>query len=258
MIQKHLSFETRYLVREYYKKAKKRLLLLDYDGTLVNIARTPEEAVPGARVIQLLDSLADDENNIVVLLSGRDKNTLEKWFRNEKIIYAAEHGALLKLAMEKEWHPIGEFDVNWKPEMKKALEIFSVLHQGSFVEEKEYSLVWHYRLCDLKNESKELAAVYNSLEKLDSSSMVKIKQGKKIIDITCPSANKGVATDLLLHIFRPGFVLAIGDDTTDEDMFSSLQQMNHYTVKVGLEDTKAKFCVINPGLAFSFLEFLSG
>lgn len=257
MVQKYLSFENRYYIRERYKIARKRLLLLDYDGTLVNIAKVPSEAVPDTRIRELLNLLADDGNNIVVLLSGRDRNTLDNWFNNEKIIYGAEHGALLKLAYESEWRAIGEFDVSWKPEVKRTLDTFADLYAGSFVEEKEYSLVWHYRLTEIKNESKELATMCQTLQKLDSANYINIKQGKKILEVSCPSVNKGVATNALLRIYDPAFVLAIGDDTTDEDMFSALQADNYFTIKVGFENTRAKFCVINPGLVLSFLEFLA-
>lgn len=258
MIQKFLSYESRYQIRGDYQKARKRLLLLDYDGTLVNIAKTPEAAAPGSRVHDLLNSLTRDENNIVVLLSGRDRKTLEKWFRNDKLIYGAEHGAILKLAGEKEWGYLGKFNTSWKPEIKKVLDGFARLYEGSFVEEKEYSLVWHYRLCELKNESKELAAICWELERLDSTRLTNVKQGKKILEVSCPAANKGAATCALLEIYRPGFVLAIGDDSTDEDMFSALPEEQYHTIKVGFENTKAKFCVINPGLVLSFLEFLAG
>jgi trehalose 6-phosphate synthase/phosphatase len=257
-MQKFLLYENRCVIREHYRKAKKRLLLLDYDGTLVNIARMPAEAKPTAQVYDALNRLAADENNKVALLSGRDSHTLGKWFNIKEITYGAEHGALLKAAGENDWHPVTEFDTSWKTDIQKALSSFVELYPGSFVEEKEYSLVWHYRLSYMENELKEITELCKVLQLLPAAALVYIRQGKKILEIGCQGANKGIAAKMLLSHHNPDFVLAIGDDKTDEDMFSVLRQDKQYTIKVGIEDTRARFCVINPGLVLSLLEFLTG
>jgi trehalose 6-phosphate synthase/phosphatase len=257
MIQKFLSFEIRNQIREKYKKSGKRLLLLDYDGTLVNIVSHPDQAVPDSRVVELLNNLTADEKNIVVLISGRDRNTIDKWFHNSQILYVAEHGALIKFVGHNTWVSFEEIKSDWKPDIKKILEVLVGLYSGSFIEEKEYSLVWHYRMTQIRNESKEIADACQSILEFDSSNCIKLKRGKKILEVSYATVNKGDAATKFIHVFRPDFTLAIGDDATDEDMFGVLRTENEISIKVGTENTKAKYCVVNPGLVLSFLEFLT-
>lgn len=244
-------------IKHQFKKSKKRLLLFDYDGTLVRITHPPDRAKPGDRVRELLERLSADERNIVVLISGRDKDTIEKWFGCRKVLYVAEHGALFKLPESNKWLPISELNTSWKPEMKRILEKFTNLYEGSFVEEKEYSLVWHYRKTTFRNESKELAEMSRKLQALDSSSGFKVSHGKKILELVCMTVNKGVIASKFLNTYRPDFVLALGDDTTDEDMFWALEASEYYTIKVGVEETRAKYKILNAGLVLSFLELLA-
>ena len=78
-----------------YRESKQRLILLDYDGTLVPFFKRPEDANPGEEILKLLETLATDPKNEVVLTSGRDRDTMEKWFGGG-IDYIAEHGAFIK------------------------------------------------------------------------------------------------------------------------------------------------------------------
>jgi len=79
-----------------FNKARRRLILLDYDGTLVPFTPSPEMAVPNQDTLNILMSYLKDMRNEIVLLSGRDKDTLERWFELPNINIVAEHGILIK------------------------------------------------------------------------------------------------------------------------------------------------------------------
>ena len=132
------------LLREY-DKAERRLFLLDYDGTLVPFFGKPEEARPGDDLFQLLKLLVVDAKNEVVILSGRDKDTLDQWFQHLGLGLVAEHGVWLK---ERQWEMIEPLTNEWKRVIRPILEAYMEQTPGSFIEEKEFSLVWHYRRTD--------------------------------------------------------------------------------------------------------------
>lgn len=82
--------------RTVYAKALHRLIMLDYDGTLVGFAEEPQEALPHTEVYEVLEALVGDSRNKVVICSGRDLDTLERWFGHLSLEIAAEHGAFYK------------------------------------------------------------------------------------------------------------------------------------------------------------------
>lgn len=93
---KRLSAATIASLKLRYDQAAHRLVLLDYDGTLAAFKSKPEDAKPTPELIALLQRLADDPANHVVINSGRDHYTLEKWLGNLSVSFAAEHGAFYK------------------------------------------------------------------------------------------------------------------------------------------------------------------
>src|SRR5262249_11312306 len=81
-------------IREAYLRASRRLLILDYDGTLVPFADLPHQAAPPAAVLKVLASLAADSSNCVALSSGRRTRDMDQWFGMIQGLWLiAEHGA---------------------------------------------------------------------------------------------------------------------------------------------------------------------
>jgi trehalose 6-phosphate synthase/phosphatase len=124
-----------------------------------------------------------------------------------------------------------------KTEWKKVYPIigsFNTLSPNSFIEEKPYSLAWHYRNVEpqrRKANSRELIRVLN---RFTLGYDLKILDGNKVIEIISKNINKGAATRYLLNKKSYDFILSIGDDITDEDMFGVLLDNNKaYTVKIG-------------------------
>ena len=226
---------------ERYLSAGKRLFLLDYDGTLVPFASRPEEAVPDERVIELLSRLASTEGNEVVIVSGRDKNTLDEWFGNLPVGLVAEHGALVK-RKEGDWEVTVPQDLSWKDAVRQVLEYYVDRTPGSFIEEKEFSIVWHYRNVDPELAELRANELKDTLSGIIQGSKLAVLQGSKVIEVRHADVNKGVAVRRWLGEGGWDFILAAGDDWTDEDMFKVLPS-NAYSIKVGIEATEARFNV---------------
>jgi len=226
---------------ERYSSAGKRLFLLDYDGTLVPFASRPEEAVPDEEIIELLSRLASVEGNEVVIVSGRDKNTLEEWFGNLPVGLVAEHGALVK-RRGGDWEVTVPQDLSWKDAVRQVLEYYVDRTPGSFIEEKEFSIVWHYRNVDPELAELRANELKDTLSGIIQGSKLAVLQGSKVIEVRHADVNKGVAVRRWLDEGGWDFILAAGDDWTDEDMFKVLPDYA-YSIKVGIEATEARFNV---------------
>lgn len=226
-------------IMEDYHSAQNRLIFLDYDGTLVNFSDNPQKVAPDPKLLKLLKSLAS--SNTVVIVSGRDKNTLASWLNKiSNLNLIAEHGAWYK-ASKNDWQLVEPMSHEWKKEVRPILDSYVNRTPGSFVEEKDFSLVWHYRksVADLgKIRGRELDRV---LRNLAANLKLQVLEGNKIIEIKNYGINKGRAVAVWVERINPDFILAIGDDKTDEDIFRVLP--NNYTIKVGVGLTAANFRV---------------
>lgn len=242
-------------LREKLNASHNRLLLIDYDGTLVPFARHPAEATPGATVLNLLEKLSTDTRNQVTIISGRDRTILTKWFGHLAINLVAEHGAAIRLR-GRDWIVEKHLDQNWKTNIRPTLEIFERRSPGSFIEEKNHTLAWHYR-----NTGKDLGFI-RSRELLDSlvhlvrGSELQVIDGNKVIEVRIAGVDKGNAAKKLIEQTIPDFVLAIGDDKTDEDMFQALHE-HDYTIRVGQGITAAHYTLPAQANVISLFEFIT-
>jgi len=226
-------------IREAYGKATKRCILLDYDGTLAPYAKLPSMAVPGKDVLQLLKELGNDAGTEVVVISGRDPETLEQWLEGLPLGLVAEHGAFIRYRNEN-WQPQVTVAPEWKDEIRPMMELFVTRCVGSFVEEKNNTLAWHYRNThpDLGfTRSRELR---NSLLQLTANTPLQVIDGNKVLEVRLVGIDKGTAAQKVLDRLSPEFMLCIGDDTTDEDMFRVLRD-KAVTVRVGRSKTAARY-----------------
>lgn len=236
---KTLSALERQALAGAYHKAKKRLLLFDYDGVLAPLVDEPEAAVPSKEVLALLKRLSRNKANELVIISGRSKDDLGKWFGELPIALAAEHGALFRRRGGKNWHKTSDSGLVWKRQVRDLFEYYTSLTPGSFVEHKEWSVVWHYRTASTFFANKHLVAIRRLLKPLLRQYNLTLKEGHKVAEVHPADINKGrIAQEWLIH--DHDFVLAIGDDTTDEDMFAVLPP-SAYSIKVGRGQTAARF-----------------
>ena len=222
-----------------YLKSESRLIFLDYDGTLVPFASTPETAKPDLKLQNLLISLAEDAKNQVVIISGRNKESLEEFFVDIDIGLVAEHGAWIRDSRGK-WMTTGNYNTDWKRTIRPILERFKRRTPGALVEEKDFSLVWHYRRADPELSSVRVAELKETLYFLTSNLELDVAEGNKIVEVKNAGINKGSAAMKWMSKKNWDFMLAVGDDVTDEDLFSVLPEFA-YSIKVGLAPSKAKF-----------------
>jgi trehalose 6-phosphate synthase/phosphatase len=252
-----MNFEDKVQIIESYQRSTKRLLLLDYDGTLVRFYDKPQDAVPDNRVKELLASFAENPFNKVVIVSGRDATTLDKWLGHLNINIAAEHGLKYKEAGNKNWVNLSNKELVWKDKVRELAKRYSEEVVGSFVEEKEHTIAWHYRTAEDKNIEEHKTQLSKELIWLNKENEFDILLGNKVLEVKSNHQNKGTFTQNILAKNHFDFVLSIGDDLTDEDMFAVLQEKHHFTIKVGLVPTCAKFNLLNINVVLSFLEQLS-
>ena len=235
------------------KRAGENLFFLDYDGTLIPHFNSPSEAQPNELIFNLLKTLSDKKNCRVVLMSGRDKTTLEKWFGHLPIEFAAEHGLFLK-ERNKNWRMIKPVRRNWKKKIIPILQEFSEKLPRSFVEEKEFSVVFHYRRANPEFSSLRVKELINHLEDFTSNMDVVIHKGSKIVEVRNAGIDKGIAAMNWLSKtnHRSRFILAMGNDKTDEELFRVMPK-NAYSIKVGNSPSYAKFHINNPKEAIELL-----
>jgi trehalose 6-phosphate synthase/phosphatase len=233
---------------EQFGKARSRLILLDYDGTLAPYAPLPQEAVPTPALINLLQRFGQDERSVTAIVSGRAKIDLERWFGGIANIWlAAEHGAVLRSPVTHNWEePAPGTSGVWKQRVYPILEHFVDRTPGSFIEEKEFSLVWHYRMADPEFGDWLANDLIANLEHMLADSPVKPVKGQRTVEVKLVWANKRqVCSRFLMGNARFDFILAAGDDATDEDMFAQLPS-RAWTIHVGRNRSRAKYFVVGP------------
>ncbi len=238
--------------------ARRLHLLLDYDGTLVPFAARPELAEPDPALLDLLRALASHPRLSVHIISGRPRTVLDGWFGSLPLGLHAEHGFWSRFAGGK-WHANAVVNQSWKERIRAVMEDFAACTPGAFVEEKEAALCWHYRLADPelgRNQSRELALHLTSFL---ANLPVEVLRGHRIVEVRQQGANKGIILPSILTgiIASPEeFVMAFGDDRTDEDLFAALPE-HCMAIKVGDGPTHATRRLRNPEAVRKFLRDLA-
>lgn len=237
-----------------WRGADRRLLLTDYDGTLSGFHAMPELARPTDEVRTLLRRLSGIAE--VVVISGRDRSTLQNWLGDIPLSLIAEHGAATR-PTGAEWQETSALRTDWKESVRALMEGAVDRTPGSFIEEKEYSLVWHFRSADLERARSQEKELLDTLTAMTANLEVQIMRGNRILEARVPGVNKGAAALRCLAAGRYDFVLAIGDDFTDEDMFAALPA-ECWTIRVGLQATRARFNLNDQPQVLHLLERLAG
>jgi trehalose 6-phosphate synthase/phosphatase len=241
---------------------KRVLFFCDLDGTLAPISQFPKDVRLQARTVELLQLISNREDCEFVIVSGRDKEFLEEQFIDNDIEFplAACHGAYSYSPAEHRWkNLIPDDSTRWKEKVLEILNLYALRTPGSFIEDKGHAITWHYR-----NSPKEFAEflaakLFFELEETLANQPVQVNRGKKVIEVKSMHANKGyfVQNWLQGRETRPDVVVAIGDDTTDEDMFATLQARRDvvpYCIKVGEEKSHAPFFIKDQASVNLFLE----
>jgi trehalose 6-phosphate synthase/phosphatase len=241
-----------------YTQAARRVLLLDYDGTLTPLVAWRERAVPSPHLLVTLQALQRDSRNLVAVLSGRDRLTLERWLGACGCWLVAEHGAWVReppTGLWRQTHP--DLTDAWKATVRPLLEQVVARTPGSSLEEKDYALVWHYRMADPDFGLWQAHELFSQLQGLLAGSGLRVQQGHKVVEVLWAELQKGTITAQLLAQAAPAeWIMAMGDDRTDEDMFAAVPS-EQWTVKVGPEASVARFSLPTPGEVLTLLQDLA-
>jgi trehalose 6-phosphate synthase/phosphatase len=243
MLARRMSPDMQLQVQRQYRTAAKRAIFLDYDGTLVGFNVNIDLASPDQELYQLLRSLTADPANEVVMISGRKHETLSEWLGHLKLDLIAEHGAWQKKQGAK-WRKLPGLTDQWKQEIYPMLDTYTDRTPGSFIEEKSYSLVWHYRKVEAGLGELRANELMNTLRYYTNDKGLQVLPGDKVIEVKNVEINKGRAAITWLQDRHFDFVMAIGDDHTDEDIFKALAE-DTISIKVGSQVSAARYYLRN-------------
>ncbi|KAL2502365.1 hypothetical protein Fot_36213 [Forsythia ovata] len=253
-----------------YNITNSRLILLDYDGTMMpqdKVDKTPKD-----EVLSVLNSLCNDPKNLVFIVSGRGKDSLGKWFSPcERLGLSAEHGYFTRWTKSSDWESCGltmEFD--WRKIALPVMEHYTEATDGSWIEQKESALVWHHQDAGHDFGSWQAKELLDHLESVLANDPVVVKRGQHIVEVNPQGVSKGGVVENLMETMRsagkpPDFVLCIGDDRSDEDMFDCIASSvaNHsllntaevFACTVGQKPSMAKYYLND---TFEVIKMLKG
>lgn len=235
-LERHIS-----LLEDDYRAASKRILFLDYDGTLVGFKPIPEQAYPDIELLNDLETLTRDPKNTVVITSGRDRRLLEEWLGHIPNLHiVASHGLWHREPEDESWKKVTVVSNKWKKSIVPVLHLYTDHMPGAFVEEKEYSLVLHYRQCDPDMVNMKISELRETLQGMINTSNLELQEGNKVLEVKDNKVNKGQTAATLLSEGIYDFIFGAGDDTTDESLFAVLPK-DAYSVKIGLNKTGANY-----------------
>ncbi|GFZ06718.1 trehalose phosphatase/synthase 11 [Actinidia rufa] len=210
-----------------YNKTNSRLILLDYDGTMM--PKGSVDKSPSDEVIKVLNGLCNDPKNVVFIVSGRGKESLSKWFSPcEKLGLSAEHGYFTRWIKDSPWEScLLATDFDWMKIALPVMEHYMEATDGSFIEQKESALVWHHQEADPDFGTWQAKELLDHLESVLANEPVVVKRGQHIVEVKPQGVSKGVVVESLIATMRmrgkaPDFVLCVGDDRSDEDMFETI------------------------------------
>jgi trehalose 6-phosphate synthase/phosphatase len=224
---------------QQFLAANSRALLLDYDGTLLPFVDDPAAACPDPDLLDLLTGICSDLRNHLAIVSGRCRQELEEWFGRLPLTLIAEHGIWLRPQSE-DWRSLKKLEAGWKDRVRPILQLYVDRVPGALLEEKEFSLAWHYRRADPELAFVRSNELLDDLADYTRNVELQVLEGSMVIEVRNSGINKGTAALEWLECRAPDFILAAGDDRTDEDLFRALPS-TAFSVRVGLSSTAARF-----------------
>jgi trehalose 6-phosphate synthase/phosphatase len=243
-------------IAEKFRNANSRLVLLDYDGTLVNHTSVPDVTRLSEHLFDILIKIVGTPHTELIIITGRSHKDIDKILDHLPIDIIAEHGAMIK--ENGIWKNKINDNCSWKDTIIPILEKITTACPKSFIERKSYSLAWHYRNVESQSGFDHSRELIKILEGKIHSLDLKILDGNKVVEIMSKEVGKGKAVKKLFEQNNYDFTLSIGDDVTDEEMFEYfLRIANVYTFKVGKGDSFAKYKLTGINDVLSLLNHLS-
>ena len=227
-------------------KADRRLVLLDYDGTLVPITRNPQDAVMKEEGRRALKELSDE----VVIVTGRSLRSIRKVFDLDVPI-VANHG--YEFYRVKKPEGFERFE-RYRETAERLYEYFRGMKtEGALVEDKTFGVALHYRNAD---ETEFFREFREMLKGVDTDNM-RVEYGKKVVELRPDEAwDKGEVVRYLQSISE-GLPIYVGDDNSDELAFKVVGERG-ITIAVGRTETEAQYRFRDEKEVLSFLSILGG
>ncbi|KAJ2469858.1 Trehalose-6-P synthase/phosphatase complex synthase subunit [Coemansia sp. RSA 2322] len=244
-----------------FRAARRRLVVLDYDGTLSATRTIPEFARPSPLALRTLQKLADAPGTVVYVVSGRTRADMDRWFGAVDVGLAAEHGLFFRhppaaAPLDREWRrlPAAPQPGEWHAAVLPLLQHYAERTPGSFVELKEAGVTWHFRNADPEFGAWQANELRANLERVLAHRPLAIVDANKAVEVRPARVDKQAAVRALVAELRAAapaepldFVLAVGDSRADEPVFAYLAaEFAHvplFTVTVGRKPTAARYYV---------------
>jgi trehalose 6-phosphate phosphatase len=206
-------------------------ILLDIDGTLLDIASTPHDVQVPATLRKTLAKLHERTGGAIALVSGRPLSDIDLIFAPLRLSAVGGHGA--EIRPSPNGHVNGGDPNTLAKDIRRRFADIARLSEGIIVEDKGYSVALHYRLAPDKQRAIEdaVAAIYGDLP----SETIEVLRGKSVIEIKKVGFDKGTALrDLMSHSpFAGRRPIFVGDDLTDEAAFAVVPEFDGMAISVG-------------------------
>ena len=269
-------------VLEAYVNANNRILFFDNEGTLSNFMKQTEidkKVGPSRRILKALEGLCADEKNTIYVITGRPKAIVENWFGSVPSLgMAAEYGALMKWYNSSAWNSFFAIKGNWKETAKEIISVYSERTEGSQLIEKESSVVFLYREAEPEFGTYQAKELASQLDFLLNPFMdeIEISEGLGYVEVKPKGINKGTALYRCIEKLSEAkgpvdFIMAIGDDSSDEDMFkvvNLLKKQNSsmlcnekiatFTCTLGIKPSLASYFLLDAAKVVNLLEHING
>ncbi|KAL6969478.1 putative alpha,alpha-trehalose-phosphate synthase [UDP-forming] 9 [Sarracenia purpurea var. burkii] len=239
-----------------YRRTNRRAIFLDYDGTVV-----PQSSIIkslSTEVITVLNILCNDPKNTIFIVSGRGRSSLTEWLAPcDRLGIAAEHGYFIKWNKNTDWESSSlTTDLEWKQIVEPVMKSYTEATDGSNLEIKESALVWHHQDADPDFGSCQAKELLDHLENVLANEPAVVNRGQNIVEVKPQGVSKGLVAEKVISTMvnsgkSPDFVMCIGDDRSDEDMFASISRTvscpslavapEVFACTVGQKPSKAKY-----------------
>jgi trehalose 6-phosphate phosphatase len=210
-------------------------ILLDIDGTLLDLAPTPREVWVPPGLAKTLNGLLEKTSGALALVSGRSLNDIDLIFAPEQFPAVGGHGAEMRISTDSE--AVATHAPPMDKELKRRLAAIAKLSPGILLEDKGYSLALHYRLAP--HAEKAIYAAVSLIRADLPNAPIEVLPGKCVCEIKHSGFNKATGVlELMAHEpFRGRHPIFIGDDVTDETVFAIMPDLGGLAFSVGRRAT---------------------
>ena len=250
-------------IHDKIDKADEILLFLDYDGTLVSFKNRPEDVTTPDKTRLVLHYLTQNPKFNIFIISGRTLHEIKKLIDTKGLSFAALHGLQIELSNGKSF--FWEKAEDLRPLLKKLKTILLnefENEKGVIIEDKEFTLAFHYRMLS-KDKIKDTVEKFSNLvKKINNNNLLEIIYGAKVVEARPKGWHKGKAVELILKNiseFKNFFPIYIGDDITDENAFQHLRKegITIFVTHDSNRKTAAQYWLKDPDEVIKFLQSLS-